>query len=673
MKKCVRTIMTFLTALTLVTASCEAAVLSAETAAVSDTGSDTVKGKFKGGAVYTLNKGCGSLIIDGKGSFTEKEFDTLVKKNKPSILVFCKNVTVPKGTQTPNEWMLSILGNSAPYAVYMYKDSDIWVKYQEVINYVTVKAAADGKMLWRGYNADSMPVYTLEDEDDPYHEFDFSAGVAESRRKTVEYLVSNGIEEGRAGKIAGFYIMGLQRRIDTGNANEDGTEINEATLNAKWTSCLDCARCEQDLANSDEEFTNFDNPISKYLLEAGFAGDKNRELTQEYTTGTKMRLATETTVLQEETTIPSGSTDTMDDVISCRVELMREEIKKDKSEAPDEIVDEVLACYEKGLRLRMEEGLTTPEGEEANTLTKNTIRKNCCKAVNNLCRLKANMVDAERIEFTKKETEALKNTIASDYTLDTEDSKGKYLDMEGNFVKYTEFTENDGVLHDDVEYHYDPDTKGMYICGNGVFTEADGTNIEHGFDIKYYILGKDVKIGNTMLYYIDYDCSLWLVTQITGKERDVYFYQDSDAERLYEIYVKECLKPNMFSSTQLPYPPTRGKLLSYFAVTRLNDYTDPYTVLHGTSGITPTPKYSAKAVKDNTVIKAKPTLKGDADMNGEVGLSDIITVSKYIISNIGYPLINLTAMANADLNGDGYVDPIDISILIEVNLGIFSI
>ena len=63
------------------------------------------------------------------------------------------------------------------------------------------------------------------------------------------------------------------------------------------------------------------------------------------------------------------------------------------------------------------------------------------------------------------------------------------------------------------------------------------------------------------------------------------------------------------------------------------------------------------------------TLKGDADVNGEVGLSDVVAVSKHNINSTAYPLANETAEANADMNNDNVVDGLDTSALVEYNLG----
>ena len=62
-------------------------------------------------------------------------------------------------------------------------------------------------------------------------------------------------------------------------------------------------------------------------------------------------------------------------------------------------------------------------------------------------------------------------------------------------------------------------------------------------------------------------------------------------------------------------------------------------------------------------------LKGDADLNGEIGIADVIKVSKHNINSTAYPLANETAEANADMNNDNVVDGLDASALVEYNLG----
>ena len=63
------------------------------------------------------------------------------------------------------------------------------------------------------------------------------------------------------------------------------------------------------------------------------------------------------------------------------------------------------------------------------------------------------------------------------------------------------------------------------------------------------------------------------------------------------------------------------------------------------------------------------TLKGDVDLNMEVNLADLTTLAKYNLNNAVYSRANDTAYANADMNGDGGVDGLDTSVLIENQLG----
>ena len=72
---------------------------------------------------------------------------------------------------------------------------------------------------------------------------------------------------------------------------------------------------------------------------------------------------------------------------------------------------------------------------------------------------------------------------------------------------------------------------------------------------------------------------------------------------------------------------------------------------------------------EETMSERISSLKGDADVNGQVDLADLTTVAKYNLNNEAYPLANNTAYANADMNGDDVVDGLDTSALIENQLG----
>lgn len=62
------------------------------------------------------------------------------------------------------------------------------------------------------------------------------------------------------------------------------------------------------------------------------------------------------------------------------------------------------------------------------------------------------------------------------------------------------------------------------------------------------------------------------------------------------------------------------------------------------------------------------TLKGDTDLDGKEGLSDVVALTKYLAAPSAYPLADSTALANADMNGDRHIDTSDSALLIEENL-----
>ena len=84
----------------------------------------------------------------------------------------------------------------------------------------------------------------------------------------------------------------------------------------------------------------------------------------------------------------------------------------------------------------------------------------------------------------------------------------------------------------------------------------------------------------------------------------------------------------------------------------------------------PTAEDQLKEMIDKLIEEfIRASLKGDADLDGVVSLTDIIVVSKNNISSVAYPFINAIAAANADMNGDKQINGIDASALIEFNLG----
>ena len=64
-----------------------------------------------------------------------------------------------------------------------------------------------------------------------------------------------------------------------------------------------------------------------------------------------------------------------------------------------------------------------------------------------------------------------------------------------------------------------------------------------------------------------------------------------------------------------------------------------------------------------------PTLIGDTDVNGVVELADLTMLSKYLLNETAFPLKNAIATANADMNSDGLINTVDLSALINNQLG----
>jgi len=61
------------------------------------------------------------------------------------------------------------------------------------------------------------------------------------------------------------------------------------------------------------------------------------------------------------------------------------------------------------------------------------------------------------------------------------------------------------------------------------------------------------------------------------------------------------------------------------------------------------------------------SLLGDVDLNGEVGIGDVVAISKYLVNKKSYALVP-EALANADVTRNNVVDALDQSKLIEYNL-----
>jgi len=75
-----------------------------------------------------------------------------------------------------------------------------------------------------------------------------------------------------------------------------------------------------------------------------------------------------------------------------------------------------------------------------------------------------------------------------------------------------------------------------------------------------------------------------------------------------------------------------------------------------------------EAVDPDTVIDWDKVFWGDVDVNGDVGISDIVALSKYLVNKVSFPLKNATAMENANCKYDDEINMMDNQKLIEYNL-----
>jgi hypothetical protein len=248
-------------------------------------------------------------------------------------------------------------------------------------------------------------------------------------------------------------------------------------------------------------------------------------------------------------------------------------------------------------------------------------------------------------------------------------------------------TDNERVLKGDVKYHYNPETGIILLDGNGTLTSNDVFDIiatVSGHD-NIVIIGKDVKFeilshtdeeGNVV--NDEFSTALRGITCIDAF--NTYIYKDSAAETEYhtmKAVVEKALIESGASNTNDEY---------HYA-NFLDDSVDPYDILNGKVDVTKneqpvtetttapeTDTVNEAAVKEDTEVKVlaeKPasTMKGDADLNGEVSLTDVVVVSKNNLSDEAYPLANDTAYENADMNNDNKVNGLDTSALIENQLG----
>ena len=694
MKRSFKSVMALLTAMTMTMGALSVTAYAEETqTAITETAPRTETGTFKDGASYTYVFSSGALVIGGEGSFTVDEYNALIEKVSPTVVIFGRDVKLPKSQKAANEWICSVLKMSSDYTVLTFKDSDLEKRRAEMLNALAAEAVKAGKKADAATFSDAFYLYKadgdIESEEYAIERFDFPEAVVEKGEKQVNELVEKGIRETIAKKMVAFYCYGLYGRIRSFWAYTDGREVNEKTEQYYTKKLYDTAKSEQDVIdNTDEENLTFDNAISDFLSENGFAQSEVYNITRLYAIGSKLSMAFEMFTFTEERPhelymayrkdyeskfIAPDLTD-IDMVLEYRGKWMRDYLED--FNFSDEIVEEVIADYLTGLKIRIDEGLAQPNGEEINEETRNEFMRICDR----LCYAKRDLENESNNEKSAAYYEKMyrnnRKLLLSDYTLNTEDSKTKYINVNGDYVKFEIFAGNDGVLESGIEYHYNPENKALFLDGDGALTDKDEADLGKNFDFDILIAGKNVVPGDDLLW-ASYDkdekdrFSMWveMYCNTTGLLK-LYTYADSKIKKIYDEninlrikYAEGCTYGGGIEDNCTD----RAKLEEYFPIHIIGEDEDPYELLKNLEGID---KENNNISTKNAVPEtAKQTLRGDADVNGEVSLSDVIAVAKYNVSSASYPLENDTAYANADMNDDRIIDARDTSALIEVNLG----
>lgn len=234
---------------------------------------------------------------------------------------------------------------------------------------------------------------------------------------------------------------------------------------------------------------------------------------------------------------------------------------------------------------------------------------------------------------------------------------------EHNSLKKVLRLRNEGKFDSGVEYHFNPDNKVLLIDGKGTLSQDDGQKIVDTFILympvkkaKIIIIGKDVELDKTDSNYDNYGYNLFIfqmTVPATGSDRAIYTYHNSDADIENQKLI-ECFRKRFDQDVSW-----------YHVMNYIDDTIDPYDILNGKVMLDSDIKEVTTIAPTNT----KVTMKGDANLDGMVDLADLTTVAKYNLSHESFPLKNEIAYANADMNGDGKVDGLDTSALIENQLG----
>ena len=273
MKKTAKAVTAFITAVTMtVGAMGVTAYAEKAPAAAAVTESTQTDGVFSQGAEYHFIEGPDVLIIDGEGTFTEKEFYGAAKQFDPRIVVLGDSVDIPVSGNVGSEWLFNVSSLSSTFSVFTHKSSNAYKLWKgglkkEFGDYLEANDINIGAASYE----DIFALYALEDRD-IYESFSYDPAVFEKGRDMEQHLLDNGIRQDIAREFAGHYMFGLNDRMknhpdDTQvYANADGTEINQETADYFKDSCRMASETEQDLLDKILEGSEGEGTVSKFLM-----------------------------------------------------------------------------------------------------------------------------------------------------------------------------------------------------------------------------------------------------------------------------------------------------------------------------------------------------------------------------------------------------------------------
>ena len=302
MSKTTKTIMAFLTAMTMTAGAMGATAYAKAPVATVVTESTQTDGVYSKGAEYHFISGPDVLIIDGEGTFTEKEFYETANKFDPRIVVIGDNIDIPVSGNVGDEWLFNISSLSSTFSVYTHESSKAYKLWKNELK-KEFNDYLEANNIDIGYTSygSIFTLFVLGDERgtdyDIYESFDYAPVVFEKGRNMEQYLLNNGIRKDVAREWIGNYMFGLNDRMKNWldypqfSANADGTERNKSTADFfKW-KCLQGAETEQDLLDRMLEGKEGEGAVAKMLSDSNIDAIMSLSINFGYVDGSKHTIA----------------------------------------------------------------------------------------------------------------------------------------------------------------------------------------------------------------------------------------------------------------------------------------------------------------------------------------------------------------------------------------------